>query len=332
MDSIVSTKSRLLTLGLFFLSAACIHGCSDSNDGSSGNIGSSLGAVELEGSCPDNFVVREGFNSGFLSDGHSRQFHVFLPENLDTPRPLMVSLTGTRAGEIQFVSDEISRFESLTESGWIVVAPFRTCTTESRSCEGIGPEGTNDGRFWETWYDGEIAQSNDEGPDVRFFDSMVRCIAEAYPVDKNRIYNGGPSAGGTMTSRNMMFNSDLFAGGISKSGNFSYLSQLPIEPLDPITMDDSIVIILWGGEDDTFGLSDYSLETKLSSEYFAAQPNVVTVSCSGDHGHAWPRGDFGPWAAETVLSHPKGTPAEDFVFTTPPPEGISCVLGVYSDH
>jgi hypothetical protein len=70
----------------------------------------------------------------------------------------------------------------------------------------------------------------------------------------------------------------------------------------------------------------------LSSQYYAAQANVVTVSCTGTHGHPWLRETaFGIWAAETVLSHPKGTPVADFVLTTPPEE-FSCVLGVYTDQ
>lgn len=332
MELFQSTRTVFYCLCLGLLSSVAGSGCSDGHNGNNTPPANTPPAlVALDGNCPDDFIVQEGGNSGFLSDANSRQFHVFLPEELDTPRPLFVSLTGTVASELEFVSNDISQFQSLVDSGWIVVAPVRSCTTENWSCRGIGPEGSNDGRFWEPWFDGWISQGNDEGPDVRFIESMVSCIAADYPVDKNRIYNGGGSAGGTMTSRNMMFNSDLFAGGIIKSGNYRYLSQLPIEPLDPITMDDSIVVILWGGPDDAFGTSDYSVETKLTSQYYAAQANVVTVSCSGNHGHPWPRGPFGPWAAQTVLSHPKGTPVEDFVLTTPP-EGISCVVGVYTDH
>ena len=37
---------------------------------------------------------------------------------------------------------DISQFESLVDSGWIVVAPFRRCTTENRSCGGTWPEGS----------------------------------------------------------------------------------------------------------------------------------------------------------------------------------------------
>lgn len=318
-------QSTYVTIGVFLLlSAAAVADNIDSSDQST------VDSVKLQGSCPADFSVKEGANSGFISDDHAREFYVFFPETLETPRPLLVALTGTVATELQFVSDQVSQFESLTDDGWIVVSPIRRCTTEGRTCTGVGPNGSNDGRFWEPWFDGPIVQGNDGGPDVRFIDAMVNCIASKYPVDKNRIYSGGSSAGATMTSRNMMFNSELFAGGIGASGNFQYLGQIPIQPLDPIAMDDSIIVLAWGGAEDRYGSSDYSVETKLASQYYARQANVVTVSCSGTHGHPWPKA-FGPWAVKTVLSHPKGTSVEDFVLTSPP-QGFSCVLGAYTDH
>ncbi len=281
--------------------------------------------------CPEGFAAAAGRNQGFPSDGQAREFHVFLPDDLDTARPLFVALTGTVAPEMDFVSPERAGFQTLVESGWIVAVPFRRCATEGRPCKGIGPQGTNDGRFWEPWFDGTFVQTNDEGPDVRFIESMVRCIAASYPVDHARIYTGGISAGGTLTHRNMMFNSPFFAGGISASGNFQYLSKFPIEPKDPIAMDPSIVVVLWGGPEDKYGgTSFYDVETRLASEYYSRQDGVVTVSCSGTHGHRWPPA-FTSWAVETVLSHPKGTPAADFELTTPP-EGFSCVVGPYTDH
>jgi hypothetical protein len=293
--------------------------------------GADVPRIALQGFCPSGFVAKVGKNTSFPSDGKSREFHVLLPKSLDTPRQLFIVQTGTMAKEMDFVSDARSGFESLIENGWIVVVPFRTCTTERRSCKGIGPLGSNDGRFWEPWFDGALVQTDDEGPDVRFIESVVRCIASSYLVDRNRIYNGGISAGGTLTHRNMMFNSDLFAGGVSASGNYRYLGKLPIEPKSSIPMEESIVVLLWGGSEDKHGkTSFYDVETKLAAEYYARQSNVVTVACSGTHGHRWPPA-FTSWAAQTVLSHPKGTPIADFELTTPP-TGFSCVLGVYQDH
>ena len=275
------------------------------------------GSYAIEGKCPADFQPKPGLNSKFPADGIPREFQLLLP--------------GTAAEELDFASEARSGISSLTKDGWIVVVPYRRCTSEGRPCAGIGPQGSNDGRFWEPWYDGEFVQSNDEGPDVRFIESIVRCVASAYPVDRRRIYSGGISAGGTLTHRNLMFNSDFFAGGVSASGNYRYLGKLPVEPKDPRIMSDTIVVLLWGGPEDKHGsASFYDVETKLASEYYARQPGVVTVSCSGTHGHKWPPA-FTRWAAKTVRSHPKGTPAADFKLTRPP-DGFACVVGAYLDH
>jgi hypothetical protein len=96
-------------------------------------------------------------------------------------------------------------------------------------------------------------------------------------------------------------------------------------------MDASIVIVVWGGPTDTFpGSPPYAAETKAAAMYYAAQQNVVTVACSGTHGHAWPSA-MTPWIVETLLSHPKGTPKAAFQLK-PPPAGFTCVLGPYTDH
>ena len=96
-------------------------------------------------------------------------------------------------------------------------------------------------------------------------------------------------------------------------------------------MESSIAIVIWGGPKDTWEPSPpYAGETKATSEFYATQPNVVTVSCSGTHGHMWPRG-LTPWLARTLLSHPKGSDPAAFVLT-PPPSGFSCVVGKYTDH
>ena len=77
-------------------------------------------------------------------------------------------------------------------------------------------------------------------------------------------------------------------------------------------------------------LANYDPETRLAAEYYAAQPNVVTVACSGTHGHVWPT-EMTPWLATTLLSNPKGSDPAGFKLTQPP-SGFSCVLGKYTDH
>lgn len=299
---------------------AVLSGCgSDSDDATT---------VALMGRCPTGFAVRGGFNDGFESDGVDRQFHVLLPDGADDgePRPLFVALTGTVQEELSFAAQ--SNLDQLPDDGWIVAVPVRTCSQNQTGCNGFG----RDGRIWEPWWDGPLGPPiDDEQVDVRFVESMVRCIADGWAVDADRIYVGGISAGGSFTNRIMTFNSELFAGGVPASGNWYGGGAAP---LTPRAMASSIVVIIWGGPTDVWPpenpFVDYAPETKAESIFYAAQPNVVTVSCSGSHGHIWPTA-MTSWIAATLLSHPKGTPPQDFVLTQPPP-GFSCVLGEYTDH
>jgi len=347
---------------LFLVLAACVlvacdstsNGPDDNNaggsgDGSDGQAEDNTPAVvddgPLAGTCPGGFTAAQGNNDGFVSDGVERRFRVFLPDDTSTPRPVFVSLTGTEQAELAFASQ--SGLDDLTNSGWIVVSPYRRCSTEERNCNGPGSMGTNDGRTWEPWYDTTYTGSGDEGPDVRFVEAAVRCMAASWPVDKARIYVGGISAGGTFSNRNLTYNSDFFAGGIPSSGNWG----TGVHPVIRAEMQGTIVIQIWGGATDVWPLenpiANYAPDTKEAAIYYAAQPNVVTVSCSGDHGHAWPANlELGPpfagttlslgneitnWAAETLLSHPMGSDPADFVLPDPPPE-LRCVLGEYTDH
>jgi poly(3-hydroxybutyrate) depolymerase len=312
--------ARYRNLLLVSVVAATSWGCSAAEVGG-------MEAVAFEGTCPANFTPRAGENTGFLSEGNLRNFHLLLPEDLSTPRPLFVALTGTVQPEPAFL--EQSGLDGLTEQGWIVVAPVRRCAQAGTNCS-FGPG--DDGRAWEPWFDATVGRpTDDEGPDVRFVEEIVSCVAANYAVDSRRIYNGGISAGGTFPYRLLSFRSELFAGGVPASGTWYSGNSVPASP---VTMDPSIVILIWGGATDIWPLQnplvDYGPETKAASVWFAAQPNVVTVSCSGEHGHRWPP-QMTDWLAETLLSHPKGTPTSSFVLRDPP-EGFSCVLGPYTDH
>ena len=288
--------------------------------------------------CPTGFEPQVGLNSGFLSDDAPRQFHVLLPDELSTPRPVFVALTGTVQPELSFLKQ--SGLDQLPNSGWIVIAPVRTCATQGKNCNGIGTEG--DGRNWEPWFDGHPDPNHDQGPDVRFVEAAVKCAATKWSVDQSRVYIGGISAGGTFTNRALTYRSDFFAGGVPASGVWypvdrkggSIDGMCCKRPLP--TMDASIVITIWGGPNDKWPLdrdpplANYAPETKISSRYFGSQPAVVHLACSGAHGHIWPV-QMTQWLASTLLLHPKGSDPGAFKMTEPP-SGFSCVRGVYTDH
>ena len=205
------------------------------------------------------------------------------------------------------------------------------------------------------------------GPDSEFLEAVVRCVAAGFPVDSRRLYLGGISSGGTMTNRALLFNSAFWAGGLPISGewyvtqdngnaypgadeftarrqavinNPTKIFQGRVGPFPlPSSLNPMIVITVWGGTNDLWYCgstlcADYRPSTQASSNYFSAHPNVVHVACSSNYGHQWPttnRAAFNAWAANTLASHPKGTPASQFQLTTPP-AGYSCRVGRYLDH
>jgi predicted esterase len=303
--------------------------------------------------CPDGFTPSNGMNTGFESDGAQRQFSVFLPSDVSSPRPVFISLTGTEQTESGFMTQ--AGVNALPGMGFIVLAPVRTCATARTNCNGWGDNLTMDGRLWEPWFDGSSEEEfrQDEGPDVRFFEAMVKCAATAWDIDQKKIYLGGISAGGTITNRNMTFNSDFFAGGVNASGAwYSVVGSIRPQPAAEVederegwccprpfhSMDSSIVINIWGGTRDTWANAsampavdvDFGPETKRAAAYYASQENVLTVSCSGGHGHQWPSAGTA-WFATTLLSFPKGSDPASFQLTTPP-TGLTCVIGEYDDH
>jgi predicted esterase len=297
--------------------------------------------------CPDGFTPKSGMNSDFSSDGKMRQFQVMVPSDTSSARPVFLALTGTQQTETQFLSQ--SGLSNLTQSGWIVLLPYRSCSTNGTNCNGLGEDLSKDGRTWEPWFDGSVDDKfrQDNGPDVRFFENMVKCVAKQWPVDQKKIYLGGISAGGSITNRNMTFNSAFYAGGVNASGMWFPVDGdwHPVDKVeDPLegwccprplhSMDSSIVISVWGGDSDRWSNGKtsavYATETKAAGQYYGTQANVVHVACSGTQGHMW-LSSATTWFATTLLSHPKGTDPKSFKLPTPP-SGLNCVVGEYKDH
>lgn len=166
-----------------------------------------------------------------------------------------------------------------------------------------------------------------------------------------------------MTNRALVFDSAFWAGGMPISGewyvtnddgsaldfeatraavaaNPTKVFQGRVGPLPlPARLDPMIVITVWGGEHDLWKCgptlcADYRPSTQAASNYYGAQPDVVHVACSADHGHMWPQVNtqaFNLWALQTLASHPKGSDRGAFRLK-PPPGGYRCQLGAFTDH
>ena len=323
--------------------------------------------------CPENFEPKAGLNVDFPSDGINRAFVVVPPKDQSGEAPVWVPMVGTvEATNWNLYRQPNGHNAALAEAGFMVIAPVRECADQdpdlaAGKCNGPGHDGWN----WNPWHEGRSATpegdrwKTDEGPDVRFLEAMVRCVGTKWKLDAKRLYIGGISSGGTMTNRALLFDSSFWAGGMPISGEWyttkddgSSLSfqqarefvaadpekifQGRVGPFPlPKKLDPMVVITVWGGENDKWdcgppiGLcSDYRPTTQAASNYYDAQPDVVHVACSADHGHRWPQVDtdaFNLWALQTMASHSKGSDPSSFALTSPP-HGYRCKLGRFTDH
>lgn len=349
--------------------AGVIASCA-STDRASG--GASARPVALKGECPAGYQVKEGLNTDFPHEGMMRAFVVVPPApSTAGPAPVWVPLTGTVESTNQNLNVARSgNNAALARQGYMVVGPVRQCSNQNpdgrapADCNGVGRNGWT----WRPWNEGRQGGAegdkwkNDEGPDSRFFEAMVRCIATKWPLDAKRLFIGGISSGGTMTNRALLFNSDFWAGGMPISGEWYVtkddgtansfedaryqVNQAPtrihqgrVGPLPLRTrLDPLVVITVWGGQNDLWDCpplcSDYRPTTQVGSNYFSSMSNVVHVACTATHGHMWPQVNtdaFNLWALNTMASHPKGSSPRNFKLT-PPPEGYKCQLGPFTDH
>lgn len=244
--------------------------------------------------CPAAFVdaaPKEGLNVGFVVAGQKREFVLLLPQE-EGPRPLFVGFNGTSEDGESFASR--AKLAEFAARGFVVLAP----------------SSAGNGTVWPVWdamrQDADLGAPN---ADLELFDTMVKCVAAHTPIDKNRIYIGGHSAGGIMTNHVLQRRSQLLAGGIVGSGIFSLTSPKPADPLDKM-----LVLVTWGGDNDKYrgGTSTVKVpefnfveQASLASKFYDAQESVTQANCAGNNlGHAWlPIND---WMIDLLLSRPKG--------------------------
>ena len=323
--------------------------------------------------CPQDYQVHEGLNVGFPHKGLQRSFWLYPPADGTSPAPVWVPLTGTvESTSANLTAPRSGANALMAQQGFMVIGPVRQCADGDPAYAGVRCNGPgSDGWNWRPWNEGRAANASgnrwkqDAGPDASFFQAAIKCAGTKWRLDPDRLYVGGISSGGTMTNRALLFDSDFWAGGMAISGEWyvtrddgsglSFNEARTLVAADPAKIVQGrvgpyplparigpmIVITVWGGDKDlwdcgpSIGLcADYRPATQASSNFFAAQPDVVHVACSSTHGHMWPQINtqaFNSWALKTMASHPKGSSAEDFALA-PPPEGYHCRIGRFTDH
>lgn len=272
-------------------------GCGDDSEAAGGGAGHSpeelvppepLGG-DPASACPAQYQDTspvEGDNQGFEAAGQSRRFYLVGPDASFTgPRPLLVAFNGTAETGKGFF--DRAKLEDFAAAGFVVVAPWSA----------------GNGTVWPVW-DAQHGKGDPDAnnPDLAFFDALVACLGAHRPIDKNRIFATGHSAGGTMTHYVMQRRSELLAGGIVASGTFSLTAPEP-----KTTLDDLFVVVTWGGDNDEPVSISMNLaeQASIASVFYDSEPNVSQANCRGnDLGHKWlPIND---WFVRALLDHPKG--------------------------
>jgi predicted esterase len=276
----------------------------------------SVPSVPLPGDrskCRGDYLTRApvaGQNTNYAIDDQARDFYLMFPPaaaRSGEPRPLLVAFNGTGDDGGGMIS--WARLADFAARGFIVLAP-----------SSIG-----NGTIWPVW-DALRQPGTESEPnkDLDYFDSLLDCVASYYPVDKNRVYVGGYSAGGMMANYVLQRRSSLLAGGIVSSGTITLTSPKPAKTLDPM-----FVVVTWGGNNDQLGddglALTFSTEAALATQFYDAAPNVTEVNCRGaDVGHEWLWRN-NPYLIDLLLAHPKGEPALTGPLPPVPPDAkASC--------
>ncbi|MBL8606227.1 MAG: alpha/beta fold hydrolase [Myxococcales bacterium] len=257
-------------------------------------------AADPASACPGKYKTTPpvaGQNVELEVAGQKRAFFAIFPEGGgDEPAPLFVAFNGTGETGQSFATR--AKLSEMAQKGFVVIAP----------------SSAGNGATWPVW-DSLRQPGTEAAPnkDLELFDTLVQCVAAHRPIDKNRIYVGGHSAGGIMTNHVLQRRSKLLAGGIVASGVYSLTSPSPREALDPM-----FVLVTWGGDNDKYsgsagGVSvggfNFANEASLASQAYAKDENVGEANCRGQElGHAWL--PMTSWMADLLLQHPKGRPGK----------------------
>ncbi len=232
---------------------------SGTSGGTSGS-GTSGGTSGGTTSCPA-FV--EGQNTGFPVGDDLRDFQLRLPAEPDGA-PVVLAWHWLGGSGTQVINQ--MDLDLAVDAGAIVVAP----------------ESSGDAAY--EWF---FVSSADDNPDLDLLDGLLSCLTEHYDVDPDRLYATGMSAGGMWTSYLTLHRAEVFAataplsGGALEHAYATPAAQLP-------------VMLIWGGEDDTYGSFSFDDSTRYLSGALQDDGHLV-IECMHQGGHTIPQ-----QAGETV--------------------------------
>lgn len=282
------------------------------------------------GACP---TLTTGIDNRatITSSGKTRKFAVIVP---DSPAPgatlPVVFLWHWLNASPSSFYDRAFVHDAVNQQQFIAVIP--ESLKETSGTTDVGSALSN----WRGWL-------SLNGDDVReeefvFFDDMLTCVSEQFPVNKNCVSSAGVSDGALWTSQLIGGRGKYLSSAIVLSGgvhNPSDSTTGAIKDYMPSTEHVMPAIILWGGPTDNFVIN-FEPATKALEEHMQTEGHLI-VECQHNCGHDEPPFDPPPgkskFAAfwDFVNDHPYWTaPGHSPYEKTGLPDSFPpwCALGV----
>lgn len=251
------------------------------------------------GSCPTVTTGAES-ETTITSSGKERRFMVIVPDQIPAGKKLpVVFLWHWLGASAQSFYDRAFVHDAVNQQNFIAVLP-----------ESIGAAPSN----WRGWFTANPETDREE--EFVFFDDMLACVSEQFPVNENCVSTAGVSDGALWTSQLIGGRGEYLSSAIVLSGgvqNPADSTNGAIREYLPSTDHVMPAIILWGGPNDNF-IINFEPATKALEEHMDAEGHFI-IECEHNCGHDEPPFEPPPgqskFAAfwEFVFDHPYWTPA-----------------------
>ncbi len=227
--------------------------------------------------CPELVTGTNLLSSG----GVDREFILVLPEDYDPDSdqlPVLFMWTylfGSSSSMLEHGQVQ----ESADELRFIGVVPESTGDLEV---------GWGDWTFDPVWPYMNLHPDSRVEQEVTFFDDILACVAEQYPVQEHCISSVGVSAGALWTAQLAQHRSDrlasviLMSGGVGPATGFSYVDVRGWSGAERAMP----ALVGWGGPTDWFGVDFEQASLNLEAEY--EEDGNFVMECVHDCGHGVP--------------------------------------------
>lgn len=156
--------------------------------------------------------------------------------------------------------------------------------------------------------------------ELRFFDDMLACVADQFPIDEQCVSSAGVSAGALWTAQLVQHRSQHLSSFLSLSGGVGWGDAF--QPVRPWTSAAHALpaLVLWGGPTDWCGVSFDRASTEL--EAGLVRGGHYVVECVHNCAHAQPPIDVPPGTSafaplwRFALDHPYWLPVGASPWTT----------------